>query len=264
MKHSAFNAWKMLVMALPKGIASFVVVVAGLAISLPLSVFIVGLPLLTLTLVLCRRMMESENEYAERWIRGIQHNQPAIGSMKSPEKRHGWKSFLSVLGQKRSYRGLIYSFLQFPIGIAAFTVAIVLPATVLALMLSPLAYEVSLRMYDFVLFSNPRVFSGMLPNLEPYQLSWVVGGFGVLFALLLPLTLRVLGRFYTSWLQEITGAELLQSDERSAKALEYEDMPQAENVDTNPLRLVSGLKDGRPDPKDKATRAEMMQLISKL
>ena len=112
MKHSAFNAWKMLVMSLPKGIVSFIMAAAGLSISLPLSVLIIGLPLLSLTLVLCRRMMDTEKEYAESWIRGVQQASPISGNMKSPENRGGWKSILSVLGQARSYRGILYCMLS--------------------------------------------------------------------------------------------------------------------------------------------------------
>ncbi|GGD59973.1 hypothetical protein GCM10010911_17290 [Paenibacillus nasutitermitis] len=210
--------------------------------------------------------MESEHEYASSWIKGKPVHLEAKGSSEVAGSQRGLKSFLSVLGQGRSYRGLLYSILQLPIGIAAFTVAIVLPAVVLALLLSPLAYEVSLRMYDFNLFPTTWnwTWNGKLPNLEPYQQSWVVGGIGVLFALLLPLTLRVLGRFYASWLQEIAGSDRLHTNEQPASVSQYEESPQEQYPDAHQLRLVSGLNGGRPDPKDSATRAEMMQLINKL
>jgi hypothetical protein len=264
MKHNAFNAWKMLVMSLPKGVASFVMVAAGLSISLPLSVLIIGLPLLSLTLVLCRRMMDTEKEYAESWIRGVQQASPISENMKSPENRGGWKSILSVLGQARSYRGILYCLLQLPIGIAAFTAAIVLPVTVFALMLSPLAFEISQRMYSFELFSDPWVMDRLLPNMESYQRSWVAGGIGVLFVLLLPLTLRVMGRFYASWVQEIHGTELQKSAELPANSKDYA-LLQTEEADDTELSMESGLNETRLlDPKDKAVRDEMMQLLMKI
>lgn len=201
-RQGAWGAWKMLVMSLPKGIASFVAVVAGLAVSLPLSVFLVGLPLLAFTLVMCRRMMDGENRYVSAWM----GSPPAAGVEEAGAASSGGgglRSMLAVLAQGRSYRGIVYALLQLPVGIAAFTTAIVLPVTFFAILLSPLAYEVSARFYSFELFTDPWVMDKLLPNLLPSERSWVAGGAGALLVLLLPLMLRVLGRFYASWVQEI-------------------------------------------------------------
>ena len=86
----------------------------------------------------------------------------------------------------------------------------------------------------------------------------------MLFALLLPLILRVMGRFYASWVQEINGTELQQSAELPGKSKDYA-LLQAEEADDTELSMESGLNEtGLLDPKEKAVRAEMMQLLMKI
>ena len=86
----------------------------------------------------------------------------------------------------------------------------------------------------------------------------------MLFALLLPLTLRVMGRFYASWVQEINGTELQQAAELPANSMDYA-LLQAEEADDIELSMVSRLNEMRLiDPKDKAARDEMMQLFMKI
>ena len=213
-KPSASKAWKMLLLSLPKGIAVFVTVVAGLSVSLPLSVFLIGLPLLAETLVLCGRMMASERVKAESWSKGEASLQAADrASDPSQQTWKGWRALLAVLGKGRSYRGLLYGLLQLPIGIAAFTLAIVLPVTAWAVLLSPLAYQISIRMYDFNLFAADSVPWMWLPDLSPFERSWVAAGVGAVLVLLMPAILRALGRLYAAAVRAIAGPE-----DRSAAA----------------------------------------------
>ena len=51
-KPSALQAWKILLLSMPKGMAAFLTITAGLSVSMPLSVFLIGLPLLAETLLL--------------------------------------------------------------------------------------------------------------------------------------------------------------------------------------------------------------------
>lgn len=198
----------MLILSLPKGIMAFVTVVAGLSVSLPLSVLLVGLPLLAETCVLCAHMMASERWTVDRWMRG----EKLSGEDRSSErpvkmKWEGWRALLAVLVQGRSYRGILYGFLQFPIGIAAFTLAIVLPVTSWAVMLSPLAYQISLRVFSFELFAYPDAMGWLLPTWSGYERSWLAGGIGAVFVLLMPLVLRALGRMYAGWITAVAGPE---------------------------------------------------------
>jgi hypothetical protein len=195
----------MLMLSLPKGIAAFVTVAAGLSVSLPLSLFVVGLPLLAETIVLCRRMLDAEHRYTRTW----RHGEAEIDASTDEKSEHwaGWRALLSVLKQPHAYRGIGYAFLQLPIGIAAFTLAIVLPALAWAVMLSPLAYQVSTRMYGYDLFADDYLMNHLLADWSPFLRSWVYGGIGLVLVLLMPVVLRALARLYTAWISGIAGAE---------------------------------------------------------
>ncbi len=209
-KQSAFEAWKMLILSLPKGIAAFVIAVAGISVSLPLSVFLIGLPLLAAVLILCRRMLESEKKLVDAWLIGEKPTEAGGAAAADPASASsGWKGLLSVLGSARAYRSLFYSISQLPVGIASFTIAVVLPATAFGIMLSPLTYWVSDRFFQFDLFQTGWSVNGLFPQLTvtSYQLSWIYGGVGALLVLLLPVVLRTLGRFYAVWIQGIAGPE---------------------------------------------------------
>lgn len=204
-KQSAAKAWSMLVLSLPKGITGFFAAVVGLSVSLPLSVFLIGLPLLAGTLVLCRRLMVSEARYTDVWLRGSDARAGSAAAQPESAQRRGWLALLSPLREGRSYRGVLHSILQLPVGIAAFTTAIVLPVTAFAVMLSPLAYEVSMRLFDFDLFSEGWALDRLFEDLTSAQRSWIAGGVGAVFVLLMPIILKLLGRCYASWTQYVAG-----------------------------------------------------------
>lgn len=207
-KPSAWRAWKMLLLSLPKGIAAFVTIVAGLSISLPLSVFLIGLPLLAETLILGRRMMEAESCKVEQWQNsGVKPSSGEVASSRvyQPREWTGWRNLLAVLGQGRSYRSILYGLFQLPVGIAAFTLAIVLPVTSWAVLLSPLAQQVSMRLYSFDLFGYNDVMQILFPNWSGYEYSWVAAGIGAIMVLLMPAVLRAIGRMYAAWVLMAAG-----------------------------------------------------------
>lgn len=209
-KPSALLAWRMLFLSLPKGIAAFVIVVAGLSVSLPLSVFLIGLPLLAGTLVMSRGIMMGEVNIVTSWLQGKEYpDRTPETPTHSAGEHQGWRAWLaSVLKEGRSYRGILFGILQLPIGIAAFTFAIVLPATALAVLLSPAAYEVSMRLFEFDLFENTWGLDRLTDwELTSAQRSWIAGGVGLLFTLLLPLMFKGLGRLYAAWILSVAGPE---------------------------------------------------------
>ncbi|TJY39764.1 hypothetical protein E5161_17610 [Cohnella pontilimi] len=217
-KQSAGRAWTMLILSLPKGMASLLTVVAGLSVSLPLSVFLIGLPLLAETLVLSTRMMDAERRYTDHWRNGST-DEPIVTSEHTGQWK-GWKALLAVLVQGRSYRSLLYGLLQLPIGIAAFVAAIVLPVTAWAVMLSPLAYQVSVRMYAYDLFADDYLMNSLFADWSSYLRSWVYGGVGLVLVLLVPVILRAMGRLYAGWVKSISGKQ-----PRNTPAIEQEAMP---------------------------------------
>jgi hypothetical protein len=206
-KQSAVRAWTMLILSLPKGMASFVTVVAGLSVSLPLSVFLIGLPLLAETLVLCCRMMDAERRYTETWLNGAAERETSL--IEQTPQWSGWKALFAVLGRGRSYRSILYGVLQLPIGIAGFTIAIVLPVTAWAVLLSPLAYQVSSRMFSYDLFADDYLMNSVLADWSPFLRSWVYGGIGLVLVLLVPVILRAFARLYTAWVRSAAGSQRL-------------------------------------------------------
>ncbi len=200
----------MLMLSLPKGVAAFVTAVAGISVSLPLSVFVVGLPLLAETLVLCGHLLESERWTVERWKRGkaAAADPSGFGDRPVKPKWEGWQALLARLFKGRSYRGVVYGLLQLPVGIAAFTLAVVLPATFWAFLLSPLAYQVSVRAFSFDWYAGDIVSNFLLPAWSGTQISWLYGGIGAVLVLLLPSILRGLGRLYAAWIEAAAGPAL--------------------------------------------------------
>ncbi|MEO3945277.1 sensor domain-containing protein [Gorillibacterium sp. CAU 1737] len=204
-KPSILQSWQLLLMSLPKGIITFVIAITGICLSLPLIIVWVGIPILAATLASCSWMMRKESSAVNNWLRG-QAPQPDSAEPSVPLQGGGWRSLLSLLKQGQSYRGIVYSIAQLPIGIAGFTLAVVLPATAFAVLLSPLAYWVSDRFFSFDLFAMDSDLAFLFPDLSSYTRSWIAAGIGLILVLLLPLLLRALGRLYASWVQLIARA----------------------------------------------------------
>ncbi|WP_058301073.1 sensor domain-containing protein [Gorillibacterium timonense] len=204
-KQSTLQSWTLLMLSLPKGIVAFVIAITGICVSLPLIIVWIGIPLLAATLAACSRMMKNEQSAVSNWIRDEELKpEPAEASV--PFQWGGWRSLFSLLGQSQTYRGLLYSVAQLPIGITGFTLAVVLPATAFGILLSPIAYWVSDRFFSFDLFSYDSSLLFLLPDLSSSERSWAAAGIGLVMVLLLPLVLKGLGRLYASWVQLVARA----------------------------------------------------------
>ncbi|WP_379158220.1 sensor domain-containing protein [Paenibacillus sp. sgz5001063] len=202
-KQSFMDTWSMLVKSLPKGIMAFVIAVTGLCVSLPLIILWVGLPLLAATLAACRRMMVQEELVVDRWIHG-DRQQPEPINNSVPMRPEGWRSLFTLLSQGQTYRGLLYSIMQLPVGILGFTLAVVLPATAFGVLLSPVAYLVSDRLFSFDLFPSSSNQFLSLSDLSSFERSWIAAGIGLVLALILPLIFRKLGRLYAAWVHTVS------------------------------------------------------------
>lgn len=203
-KQNAFKAWNLLILSLPKGIIAFVVAIAGICVSLPLAILWIGLPMLALTFALCRGFMDQEEQQVSRWMRGSDPKH-SITNHPAALKSEG-SSFFSLLKEGRSYRSILYSLVQLPIGIAAFTIAVVLPITAFAVMLAPLAYKISESFFSYELDAFEWVNYPLFTELTSYERSWVAAGVGLVLVLLLPLILRGFGRLYAAWIQAVSHA----------------------------------------------------------
>lgn len=206
MLRRSINAWKMLMLSLPKGIIAFVIAITGLCVSLPLVIIWVGLPLLALTLTWCRTMMISEQKAAEAWSQGKGGaSQQIMPDHPAAFRWEGLRTLGSQLRQGESYRGILYSILQLPAGILGFTLALALPSVAISALLSPVVQKVSSSVFSYDQnMLDPDVFV-FLSDTTPDERSWIVCGMGFVLLLMLPLLLSGLGRLYTAWINMISG-----------------------------------------------------------
>lgn len=213
-KQSAVKAWAMLVMSLPKGIMAFVIAVVGLSVSLPLVILWVGLPMLAVTFTACCRLMNNEQQVVEAWLQEDSQKHSAADKQISIHW-NGCRSLWSLLGQGRTYLGILYSLMQLPLGIVGFTLAIVLPVTAYSVMLSPLAYKVSSKFFAFDLFASDWGLHPLVPEMTSYERSWVAGVVGLVLVFVLPFLLRKIGLLYASFIQAIAARDYATNSEHS-------------------------------------------------
>lgn len=207
----SIQAWKMLMLSLPKGIIAFVIAVTGLCASLPLIIVWVGLPLLALTLAGCRRMMYSERQLTQAWSnsKGSRGTGQPVTAEYSPAFRwEGLRTLGHQLREGGSYRGILYSLLQLPVGIAGFTLALVLPVTAFSALLSPLAQRVSSSFFSYDLNMLDPEFFFFLSGTTSDERSWILCGLGFALLLILPLLLAGLGRLYAAWINAVSGTHV--------------------------------------------------------
>mgnify|MGYP001213536998 FL=1 len=206
---SAWEAWKLLMLSLPKGIGGFLFAVAGLAVGIAASAIVIGIPLLAFVLIVCRRMLESERGLTAAWKNGKKAaaGPTRVGEEGPVRERRGLGGLLAVFTDGRSYRGVAYGLLQLPAGAVFFTLALAAPLTVLALLLAPGIWLVVEAKFDYVLFADGWLFVVLtrMFGFTPFEQSWIVGGCGLLLALLVAAAIRMLGRFYAAWIEGVAG-----------------------------------------------------------
>lgn len=194
-------------LSLPKGILAFVIAVTGLCASLPLIIVWVGLPLLALTLAWCRRMMSSEQQLTRTWSNSRDRRgtvQPVAAEYSSAFRWEGLRTLGQQLRDGGSYRGILYSLMQLPAGIAGFTLALVLPLTAFSALLSPLAQRVSSSFFSYDLNMLDPEFFFFLSGTTSDERSWILCGLGFALLLILPLLLTGLGRVYAAWISTVS------------------------------------------------------------
>lgn len=203
----ALVSWKMLVGSLPRGIVAFVVAVAGLCVGLPLAVFGIGLPVLAGMLLVCGKIMGTDRRLVADWESGesakAAREEGATGNEAWPGS---WREWLRVLRDARNYRGLVYGIGQFPVSILAFTLAVLVPAVGIALLLSPLAQWASVQWFSFDLFQKDAVMHWLFPEWTSMQRAWFNAGLGAIIGFGIPFLFRKMGEAYAAWIRLAAGS----------------------------------------------------------
>jgi len=120
-----------LLVDLPVGIVGFTVVVTGLSLGLGMLITLIGIPILTLTLLACRAGARGEL-YRARML-GLQLQPPP------PVDTSGsfLRKLVRPLGDAAGWRAAAYFVLMLPVGIVTFTIAVTWWATALGMLTLP-------------------------------------------------------------------------------------------------------------------------------
>ncbi|TVX98784.1 sensor domain-containing protein [Cohnella terricola] len=204
----AIAVWKVFIGSLPRGIATFVIAIAGLSVGLSLAIFFIGLPILAGMLIVCERLLGVEIRLLKNWENPANESKDEpfrISEIRHDQRLKGWRGWMEVLGNPQYYRSLAYGIGQFPVSILAFVMAIIIPATGFGLMLSPAAEWVSTHMFAFDLFEKDMFMNGLFPDWTSQQRAWFNTGLGVILVAATPFLLRKLGGLYSAWIHWISG-----------------------------------------------------------
>jgi uncharacterized membrane protein len=162
----AYGALLFQLLALPTGILYFVWAVTGLALSLGLSVLIIGLPVLLGYLASIRLFSLMEGRVVESLLGVRMPRRPGVAAKEG--------SILHRLGEwlrdRRTWTTLLYMLMKLPLGILSFVIFIVLLVLPLALMSVPFTQEI---------FEIPVVAAGSSMYYLPawlYPVCWLAAG----------------------------------------------------------------------------------------
>lgn len=120
-------------LGLPLGIAYFTWLVTGLATGLGLAVTLVGIPLLTLVLATVRPLLAVERGLANALL-----DAAVPPAALAPSADGWWGQFKAYWKDSATWRGMAYLLARFPVGIAAFTIAVSAYGVALTLIAAPL------------------------------------------------------------------------------------------------------------------------------
>ena len=167
--------WFSLLVSFALGIIYITFFVAGYAISLGLSVILVGIPLLLFMLAstcvaaaMDRRLMAAILEAPN----------PDIDEQPAPSGSNLGERLGHYLGSAMTWRSLVYVLLKFPIGLLTFTFAIcILPLLAIeVLILGPLTVDmrlITVRLLHWVAMGMHRFEGVLLPKRKPKRTRYV-------------------------------------------------------------------------------------------
>ena len=127
-----------LLLAFPLGLLYFVFLTVGISLGVGLYVLIIGLPLLALILLAWRQFVKLERLQSHRLL-GARIEPEAI--LHWSANQNAWRWFRARLSSSLTWKGLVYLFLKFPLGLLAFILLIVLGVLSLVLTAMPFIYQ---------------------------------------------------------------------------------------------------------------------------
>ena len=175
-----------LLVAFPLGILYFVLLVSGLSLGIPLLIIWVGIPILLLVGALWWALASFERLMAIHWLK------EDVPAMARPfiEGADVWTGLREYLANPVTWKSLLYLFMKFPLGIAAFVVLTTLISLMLALLAMPFMYELGsvngfLPEFQAGVFLSPGLPAWHMDSLNDALLVALIG------LMLWPVTLHV-------------------------------------------------------------------------
>jgi len=152
-----------LLLAFPLGTAYFVFLVTGLSLGISLLIIWIGIPILLFMIVAWWGLVVFERQLAI-WLLHV--DIPPI-SRETASGQSAWVRLKAHLSNPLTWKGLVYLFARFPLGIFSFVVAIFLITLTGALVFAPLTY------------TNPEsqmyIFSWQIDTLNEAVICSIVG-----------------------------------------------------------------------------------------
>lgn len=169
-----------LLVAFPLGILYFVLLVSGLSLGISLLILWVGIPILLVVGALWWVLASFERFMAIHWLREDvpAMSRPAIGGTDI------WTRFKEYLANPVTWKSLLYLFMKFPLGVAAFVVLTTLISLTLAFLTMPFVYEF-LPEFQAGVSLSPGLSAWQIDSLNDALLVALVG------LMLWPVTLHV-------------------------------------------------------------------------
>lgn len=194
-----------LLLAFPLGTAYFVFLVTGLSLGISLLIIWIGIPILLLMLAAWWGLVLFERQLAI-WLLHV--DIPPISRDTAPGQSV-WIQLKAHLSNPLTWKGLVYLFARFPLGILSLVVAIPLIALTVGLVFAPLTYtDPESQMY---------IFSWQIDTLNEAVICSIVGlGVGLISMHIMNGLAFVSGRFTSlmlGGLQGTTDSSLTRGDE---------------------------------------------------
>ncbi|RCW51616.1 putative sensor protein [Halanaerobium sp. ST460_2HS_T2] len=137
-----------LLLSFPLGIFYFVFLMTGLTLGFGLIVILVGIPILFIILILSRILVNFEISILNNLL-NTNINPLAIYEY---EEVNIFQKVKKQLSNSVTWKGIIYLFLRFPLGIFSFTITISLLSVSLVFLSAPLTYQ-----FSYISFGNYQI-----------------------------------------------------------------------------------------------------------
>ncbi|HEY1273683.1 MAG TPA: sensor domain-containing protein [Thermoleophilaceae bacterium] len=170
-----------LLIAFPLGVFEFVVLITGLSVGVSLAITLIGLPILVGTLYAWRWMANVERYVIGRLV-GVQLPRPY---RPAPAEGSWWQRLGSRIADPATWKDLAFLMLQFPLGTAAFVIALVVLVVAFGTLLAPLYF-----------WAVPDGIDLIFMNVDTLPEALAAVPIGVILVLVGIPALDVLGRLY--------------------------------------------------------------------